>query len=99
MYRSSSWASDLDGFLLMSAVHLALRLQSVEHATKDALGKEYDEKHQQHAVDEVVPADRLGAEADTKGLRQQNGDDGADGRTERDEEAANDRGEHHLERH
>src|SRR4051794_26880328 len=60
----------------MSAGHLALRLQSVEQATKDALRKEYDEKHEQHAVDEIVPADRLGAKADAQGLGQHNRDDG-----------------------
>ena len=69
-----------------------------ERAAQDALGQEDDEQHQQDAVDQVVPADRLGAEADAQDLGQQDGDDGADRRPERHVDAADHGGEHHLQR-
>jgi hypothetical protein len=72
---------------------------ALEQAAEDALGQEDDEQHQQHAVDQVVPADRLGAERDAQRLGQQDGDDRADGRAERDIDAADHGGEHHLQRH
>src|SRR2546423_15292514 len=78
---------------------LRLRLQSVEDATKNTLGKEYDEDDQQHAVDQIVPAHRLGAEADAQHFGEHDGDDGTHGGPERDVEAADDDGEHHLQRH
>ena len=68
-----------------------LTLSRAEQAAQDALGQEDDEQHQQHAVDQIVPADRLGAEADAQELGQQDGDDGADRRSERHVEAADDR--------
>src|SRR5262245_4979796 len=63
----SSSASDGDGLLLlMTSRRLAWRFDQVNQATKNALGQEDDEQHQQHAVDQIVPADRLGAETDAQ---------------------------------
>src|SRR4029079_10084927 len=78
---------------------LGLRLKSVEDATKNALGKEYDENDQQHAVDEIITHYRLGAKTDAQHFREHDGDDGANGGPERNVEAADDDGEHHLQRH
>src|SRR5258708_37241737 len=82
-----------------SRLRFASRFQPLDDAAKNALGQEDDEDHQQRAVDEIVPADGLGAEADPQHFRQQDGDDSADRRSERDIEAADDDGKSHLQGH
>src|SRR3954466_7738218 len=69
---SSGTRGDLSGFVFASLAQLP------DDAAQNALGEEDDEYHQQHAIDEVVPADRARAETDPQDLGEQDGDDGAD---------------------
>ena len=64
-----------------------------EEAAENALGQEDDEQHQEQPIDQVVPAHRLGAEADAQHLGQQDGDDGANGWAWQHVDAADDGGE------
>src|SRR5215212_9911374 len=59
--------------LSLTCLTLAGRLHAVQQATKNALGKEDDENDEQDSVDQVVPANRLGAEADAQSLGQHDG--------------------------
>src|SRR6202011_4784823 len=93
----SAWPSSEPGRTIRPrASSLAPRLQSFEQASQNALGQENDKNHQQYAVDQIVPADGPGAEADAQDFRQQDGDNSADGRPERHIEATDDDGKDHL---
>ncbi len=52
-------------------LRLALRFPHLDQASQNALRQENDEGHQQQTVDEAVPADGLGAEADPQHFRRQ----------------------------
>src|SRR6202011_2953664 len=52
------------GFIVRSPLRFACWREPFGEAAKDALGQEDDEQHQEQAVDQIVPADRAGAEGD-----------------------------------
>jgi len=86
-----------EDFLLMTFNgRPASGFQFVDDATKNALGKEYDEQHQQHAIDKVCPTPPPLFRTRCAVPPQQDGDDGTDGGAERNVETADDGGKHHL---